>query len=181
MIDPIIKIMKKSVGNQVEFLNYRSFQNMRPPFQFSKSTSPDVSLLHNAFKEAHGDVTTGVTRLFLSGVDRERAGNETTQSATQVGPRAVKSGLGGHDDRASGVDDGVERAPLPLCKRGRSAMSEYVPFSGFCGKGNDLGREKTKALDRTILSNVKPQRLLSQIVYQCDGTAKCQKNDRITL
>ena len=69
-----------------------------PDFQFSKATSPDVSITHNAFKEAPGDVTTGVTTLSLTGVDCEEAGNDTTWPATQVGPRAVKSGLGGHDD-----------------------------------------------------------------------------------
>ena len=89
-----------------------------PAFQFSKATSPVVSSHHNAFKEARGDVTTGVTTLSLTGVDCEEAGNDTTWPATQVCPRAVKAGLGGHDAGASGVDEGVETASLPLSKRG---------------------------------------------------------------
>ena len=44
-----------------------------PAFQFSKATSTVVSLLHNAFKDARGDVTTGVTTPSLRGVDGERA------------------------------------------------------------------------------------------------------------
>ena len=74
-----------------------------PDFQFSKATSPVVSLTHNAFKGAPGDVTTGVTTPSLTGDDGERAGNDTTWPATQVGLRTVEGGLGGHDDGASGV------------------------------------------------------------------------------
>mgnify|MGYP004515547455 CR=1 FL=1 len=39
--------------------------------------------------------------------------NDTTRPATQVGPRPVKAGLGGHEEGVSGVDDGVETASLP--------------------------------------------------------------------
>ena len=60
---------------------------------------------------------TGVTRWFLKRVEGERAGNDMTLPATQVGPRTVEAGLGGHDDGASGVDEGVENASLPLSKR----------------------------------------------------------------
>ena len=117
------------------------FKMSDPAFQFSKATSPVVSLLHNAFKEARGDVTTGVTTPSLTGVDGERAGSDTTRPATQVGPRGVKSGLGGHDDGASGVDEGVESASLPLRKRGRLASSVCPTFSDFCGQVNDFGSE----------------------------------------
>ena len=85
-----------------------------PAFQFSKATSPVVSITHNSFKEHHGDVTTGVTTLSLTDVEGEQAGNDMTWSATQVCPRPVESGLGGHDDGASGVDEGVENASLQL-------------------------------------------------------------------
>ena len=113
MIDPLIKIMNKNRWIHVEILSYWSSQNTRPfvsenttprikiydtAFQFSKSTSPVVSLTHNAFKEARGDITTGVTRRFLRGVEGEPAGNDTTWAATQVGLRTVEAGLGGHDD-----------------------------------------------------------------------------------
>ena len=54
-----------------------------------------------------------------------------TWPATQVGLRPVKAGLGGHDDGASGVDDGVEKSSIRISKRGRTAMSEYPTFSGF--------------------------------------------------
>ena len=69
-----------------------------PVFQLSKATSPVVSRHHKAFQEARGDVTTGATTRSLTDVDGERAGNDTTWLATQVGPRTVEAGLGGHDD-----------------------------------------------------------------------------------
>ena len=112
-----------------------------PAFQFSKATSPVVSLTHNAFKEARGDVTTGVTTRSLMGVEGERAGNGTTGPATQVCPRPVGAGLGGHDDGASGVDEGVESSSLLLSKRGRSALSDCPTFSDFCGQVNDFQSE----------------------------------------
>ena len=48
----------------------------------------------------------GVTRPFLTVVEGEPTGNDTTWSATQVGPRRVEACLGGQDDGASGVDVG---------------------------------------------------------------------------
>ena len=50
-------------------------------------------------------------------IEGEPAGNDTTLPGTQVCPRTVKSGLGGHDDGASGVDEGVEKASIPIPKR----------------------------------------------------------------
>ena len=114
---------------------------MRPRFPISKATSPVLSSHQNAFKEGRGDVTTGVTIRYLTGVDGELAGNDTTWPATQVGPRTDEACLGGHDDGASGVDDGVENASLPLSKRGRLAMSDCPTFSVFCGQVNDFGSE----------------------------------------
>ena len=113
-----------------------------PAFQFSKSTSPVVSRLHNTFKEARGDVTTGVTACFLRGVEGELAGNDRTGSATQVGLRTVEAGLGGHDDGASGVDEGVEKASVPLSKRGRLAMSDCPTFSDFAREQNENSSAK---------------------------------------
>ena len=55
----------------------------------------------------------------------------TTWSATQVGLRPVKAGLGGHDDGVSGVDEGVEKASIPLWKRGRVAWSGHSTISDF--------------------------------------------------
>ena len=39
---------------------------------------------------------------------------DTTWPATQVGPRPVKAGLGGHEEGVFGVDDGVKKASLPI-------------------------------------------------------------------
>ena len=54
-----------------------------------------------------------------------------TWSATQVCLRPVKAGLGGHDDGVSGDDEGVEKASIPLWKRGRMAWSDHPTFSDF--------------------------------------------------
>ena len=40
--------------------------------------------------------------------------NDTTWPATQIYPRPVESGLRGHEEGVSGVDDGVENTPLPF-------------------------------------------------------------------
>ena len=97
-----------------------------------------MSLTHNTFKEARGTVTTGVKRWFPRGYEGERAGNDTTWPATQVGPRRVEVGLGGHDAGDSGGRRGVESEPLPLSTRGRLAWSDCPTFSVFCGQVNDL-------------------------------------------
>ena len=67
--------------------------------------------------------------------------NDTTRPATQVGLRTVEAGLGGHDAGASGVEEGVESASLPLSKRGRLTMSDRPTFSVFCGQVNDFFSE----------------------------------------
>ena len=43
--------------------------------------------------------------------------NDTTWPATQICQRPVESGLRGHEEGVSGVDDGVENTPLPFRKR----------------------------------------------------------------
>ena len=64
-----------------------------------------------------------------------------TWSATQICPRRVESGLGGHEEGVSGVDEGVDNASLPLRKRGRSAMSVGATFSDFIGVENQNDSE----------------------------------------
>ena len=83
------------IGKRKEFTGRLKINH--PAFRFSKSTSIVVSITLNSFKEHHGDVTTGVRRWFQRGVEGEPAGNNMTRPATQVGPRAVEAGLGGHD------------------------------------------------------------------------------------
>ena len=73
----------------------------------------------------------------LRGTDDIQARNEPTWPATQVCPRPVKAGLGGHDDGVWGVDDRVKNASLRLQKRGRTAGSECSAFSGFARAEND--------------------------------------------
>ena len=50
--------------------------------------------------------------------DGVQAGSDPTWSATQVGVRGVKVGLGGQDDSVSGDDQGVENTSLSISKRG---------------------------------------------------------------
>ena len=112
-----------------------------PDFQFSNGTSPDVSRHHNAFKETRGNVTTGVRRWFLTGVEGEGAGNDTTRPATQVGPRIVEGGVW---EATTTVLMGRRwgREPIaPVIKTGRLAMSDCPTFSDFCGQVNDFGSE----------------------------------------
>mgnify|MGYP004601358651 CR=1 FL=1 len=59
--------------------------------------------------------------------------NETTWSATQVGLRPVESGLGGHDDGASGVDDGVKKTS-PSYENGDDSPSWIIPPSVVLSK-----------------------------------------------
>ena len=59
-----------------------------------------------------------------------------TWPATQVSPRPVEAGLGGHEEGVFGVDDGVENASLPLLKRERMALSVCAAFSDFIGLEN---------------------------------------------
>ena len=66
----------------------------------------------------------------------------TTWSATQLGPRPVESGLGGHDDGVWGVDDGVENSSFQLRKRGRTAVSVCATFSDFTRVGSHFVDEK---------------------------------------
>ena len=69
-----------------------------------------------------------------------------TWPATQVGLRPVGAGLGGHDDGASGVKEGVERASTQLCKRCRSAWSDRATFSDFVESDNQFDGENRNDL-----------------------------------
>ena len=79
----------------------------------------------------HVSITTGVTTCRPTGVDRDQAGYDTTRPETHVGRRRVEGCLGGNDDGAGGVDEGVENISIPLRKRGRLASSEMGTFNGF--------------------------------------------------
>ena len=57
------------------------------------------------------------------------------------------SGLGGHDDCASGVDKGVKKSSTPLWKRGRSALPGHATFSGFVGADNQFVSENRNDLN----------------------------------
>ena len=83
--------------------------------------------------------------------DRTRK-TDTTQPATQVGPRRVKSGLGGPDAGVSGVVEGVERSSFPLSKRGRLVLSDYPTFSGFVVSGDENITENQNHIDISRLS-----------------------------
>ena len=84
----------------------------------------DVRERQDGISEDRVDITTGVTTRFPGVVDGHRAGYEGVRPATQVGPRTVEGCLGSHNEGVSGVDEGVESAPLLLSKRGRSATSD---------------------------------------------------------
>ena len=62
--------------------------------------------------------------------------NDMTWPATQVSPRPVESGLGGHEEVVFGVDEGVEKTSLPSRKRERAALSVCAAFSDFVGVEN---------------------------------------------
>ena len=87
-----------------------SFQNVRPRFpifegDFSRRLPSSQRVQRGSWRR-HDGCHDAVSE----GVDGERAGSDTIRRATQVGPRGVKSGLGGHDDGASGDDEGVKNA-----------------------------------------------------------------------
>ena len=91
----------------------------------------DVCGRQDGISDDHVDIATGVTTRFPGGVDGDQAGNDTTRQATQVGLRTVKAGLGGHDDGASGVDEGVGNSSFLFRKSRRTALTELRTFSRF--------------------------------------------------
>ena len=116
--------IRESISDTGVFKIYaRSFQNINPSlskytpivfkiyglfFRKTRSTSPSSDIDNEGDEDDVRDVTTEVTTRSLSGVEGELTGNDTTLSATQVGPRTVKSGLGGHDDGVSLDDEGTK-------------------------------------------------------------------------
>ena len=84
-----------------------------PPFRISQLAPRRVGATR-WLNDDNVDITTGVTTRFPGGVDGHQAGYDGIRSVTQVGPRTVEAGLGGHDAGVSGVDEGVESALLPL-------------------------------------------------------------------
>ena len=128
-------------------------QNMRPPLPKSTSNTSNICHRHRRHLRRCSRRHDGVTRRFLKGVDGELAGYDTTWPATQVGPRPVEACLGGQDDGASVVDEGVETPSLQISKLGRLAMSDRPTFSGFCGQVNDFRSENK--LTETFLPNAR--------------------------
>ena len=80
--------------------------------------------------------------------------SDTTCPATQLGPRPVESGLGGHDDGVWGVDDGVENSSFQLRKRGRTAVSVCATFSDFTRVGYNFVNEQRNDLKTLMLQEV---------------------------
>ena len=62
----------------------------------------------------------------------------TSLPATQVGPRPVESGLGGHEEGVFRVDEGVENTSIPLRKRGRMVLSDCATFNGISGVNKEF-------------------------------------------
>ena len=84
----------------------------------------------------------GVGMGYVKGRTTRKAKSDTTWLATQVGPRTVKAGLGGHEAGVFGVDEGVDDASIPLRKRGRMGMFVCMTFSDFWSDENDYDGEK---------------------------------------
>ena len=78
------------------------------PFPTSEAVHTTCGIDDGGIRDDVPDITTGGTTWCLMALSGVRAGYDTTGPATQVGLRPVKSGLGGHDDGASVVDEGVE-------------------------------------------------------------------------
>ena len=72
----------------------------------------------------------------------------TTWPATQVGLRTVKSGLGGHDDGASGDDEG-SKSNRYRYRNGDEGVSDSATFSGFVGADNHFVSENQSCLNET--------------------------------
>ena len=89
-----------------------------------------------------------------------RVKTDTTWPATQVGLRRVKSDLGGHEEGVIGVDDGVEKASLPLWKQARTAVSECAAFRGITGVANEVVRQKQED------SNISIRRVMLFVTYR---------------
>ena len=81
------------------FKTHAPFQEAHPTPQVSDNTNEGIG-------DDVLDATIGVTAGAVRGVEGEQAGKDTTRAATQVGPRPVEVGLGGHDDCVLGSTRG---------------------------------------------------------------------------
>ena len=66
-------------------------------------------------------------------------------------PDSFGASLRGHDDGASGDDEGVESTSTQLWKRGRFALSGHAVFSGFEGVDNEFACENRNCVDGSCL------------------------------
>ena len=64
-----------------------------------------------------------------------------TWSATEVGPRRVESGLGGHEKGVNGGRRWGEEGAAPVTKTGTNGLSERVFVSGLTGVGTPVGEK----------------------------------------
>ena len=103
------------------------FQNAHPTHQVSDNTNEGIAV-------DVPDVTTRFTARFLTGVEGEPAGNDTTWSATQVGPRRVEACLGGQDDGASGVDVG-SKTDRSINENGDGGQRRIINIQRFYKSG----------------------------------------------
>ena len=115
------------------------------------------------------------------GVIGVQAGNDTTWSATQVGPRTVKAGLGGHDDCVGGVDDVVENTSIRLRKPGRLAVSELATISDFNLDNEEFARltKKTFKEHHPETSRLEFRFLFSLCVVKIEHVENIQLHSRI--
>ena len=97
-------------------------------------------------------------------------------SASQVCPRRVESGLGGHENGVFGVDAGVEKASPPLMKRMRTTMSECTTFSGFTDVVNEIASEKPNSKDQ-MASNNEYRDTSSHLVFQWRHDVKLNEQE----
>ena len=110
------------------------FQNIWPARYCVQNTLHDVWGRHEGVNDDNVDITTGVTTRFPMGFDGDQAGYDGIQSATHLGPRGVEGCrgvsegcLGGHEEGASGVDEGVENASTLFQKLVRTALPWWAP------------------------------------------------------
>ena len=99
----------------------------------------------------------------------------TTWSATQVGLRRVKAGLGGHDDGVSGVDEGVEETSIPISKRGRMTWSEYTTFSDFWAVESETDNAKQNHYEETASPDIRINLFFQKYVFRCDVSMNRQE------
>ena len=102
MFSKIVALVSKLMARLSEFRNWHN----------------DVWERQDGVKDDHVDITTGVTTRFPGGVDGYQAGYEGIWQATQVGPRPVEAGLGGHNDDVSGGRRGGRESAAPVMKTG---------------------------------------------------------------